>query len=187
LITITGSGFTPQSKLQFHDGMTTYYDRTPIYVDTNTLQYNIRVGNVSADWTVKVINTAVPSNPAPFTVTGSGDVAAPAAPLNPSAQFAWRFTHNVFYVDWTNPSDASGISKVWWKIGSPPTSNADGIAFDVPLFQPFPIVSDTQQTVYFWLQDGAGNMDYHNYASVVVQPPTIGSLVAIHHIEIAAA
>ena len=71
---------------------------------------------------------------------------------------------------WTDPIDPSGLDKVWWKLGSAPTSNADGYCGDLPDSKPLCVYNPSQQTVtlYVWLQDGADNVDYHNYASVTL-------------------
>ena len=71
---------------------------------------------------------------------------------------------------WTDPSDPSGFDEVWWKIGSAPTSNTDGRSADLPDSMPLLVSDPSQQsaTLYVWLQDGAGNVDYHNFASVTL-------------------
>ena len=174
-LTIHGSGFSPASSLRFVVSGVSQYNSDPArltFVDSTQLRYNISVGPDPADWTVTVINGTAESNAMPFTVTAAGDTVAPAAPITPTAEFVGKFTHNLFYVNWVNPADPSGLSKIWWKLGSPPTSDTDGIGLDLPLFQPLPMVSDTQQTLYLWLEDGAGNKDYRNNAAVVLTPTT---------------
>ena len=71
---------------------------------------------------------------------------------------------------WTNPSDAYGFGKVWWKLGSPPTSSTDGTYGDLPDSMPLAVGNPSQQatTLFVWLEDGANNVDYHNYASVTL-------------------
>ena len=78
LLTISGSGFTSASVLQFFDGTNYYNNRVPTYVNSNTLTYNIKVGEVSASWTVTVINPGPwKSNPQSFTVQANPGTAAP--------------------------------------------------------------------------------------------------------------
>lgn len=170
-LTIHGSGFSPTSSLRFLVNGVSQYNSDPArltFVDSAQLRYNISVGPDPTDWTVTVINGTVESNAMPFTVTAVDDTIAPAAPVTPTAEFVGKFTHNLFCVDWVNPPDASGLSKIWWKLGSPPTSDTDGIGLELPLFQPLPIVSDTDQTLYLWLEDGVGNKDYANNSSVLL-------------------
>ena len=170
LLIIYGTGFIPESEVEFFDGSTSYSNRIPTYVSPTELRYNIKVGNVSANWTVKVINDDHQSAPAPFTVTAMPDFAAPTAPLNVTAAFAGGVNDDFYYVDWTDPSDASGLAKIWWKLGAPPTSPANGVGFDLPVFKPLPVstLTTNPQTLYLWLEDGAGNKDHNNRSSVLL-------------------
>ena len=69
LLTINGSGFTADSTLQFFDGTNYYYNRVPTSVSPNQLTYDIKVGEVTANWTVVVINPGPwTSNPGAFNV-----------------------------------------------------------------------------------------------------------------------
>lgn len=173
-LTVYGTGFTTATTLQFEQGGIVY-DADPSrlrYVSSTELQYSISVGDETAEWTVTAINGTTASNTVSFSVAEAIDTADPAAPVSISSQFVGVYTHNLFYVYWDNPTDATGISKVWYKLGSAPTSNTDGICLDVPLFQPLPIATDTQQTVYIWLEDGAGNVDYTHYSSILLTPPS---------------
>ena len=156
--------------LQFFDGTTYYYNRVPTFVSPNQLTYDIKVGNVTANWTVTVINAdGWTSNPASFNVLGSGDTTAPGAPIGLTAT-SLDPTKNSFSVTWTDPSDPSGFGKVWWKLGSAPTSNTDGNSADLPDSMPLSVYNPSQQaaTLYVWLEDGADNVDYHNFASVTL-------------------
>ncbi len=169
--TIDGSGFTTDCVLQFSDGTNTYGGRIPAYVSPTELTYNIKVGDVTADWTVEVFNpdTHAVSNFGYFHVQSSGNTTAPGAPIDLTAT-PTDSSNEFFTVDWTNPADPSGLGTVWWKLGSPPTSNTDGNSAPLPDYQPLPIDNVAQQatTLYVWLQDGAGNANSNNYASVAL-------------------
>jgi hypothetical protein len=171
-ITITGTGFLPESRFEFSDGTDTYPNRVPIYDSPTQLRYNIKVGNTSASWTVKVINGSLVSNPKSFTVTAVPDSTSPPAPVSPEAYYAGGVGNDFYYVDWSNPADASGLSKVWWKLGSPPTSPGDGVGLELPLFQPLPVstLTTNPMTLHLWLEDGAGNKDHNNHSSVLLFP-----------------
>jgi hypothetical protein len=80
----------------------------------------------------------------------------------------WTNT-NSFEIDWTNPSETgtSGIKTgAWFKIGSPPTSDSDGSWLAE---HPITVSSlEGEQTVYIWLEDNVGNVDYMNHASTTL-------------------
>ncbi len=185
-LTIKGSGFLSDSTLTFHDGITFFANRVPKHISPNELQYDVFVGPETADWTVKVVNGGVESDPFPFHVVAPAaepDNSAPGAPTGLQASpEGWSKT-GFFYLDWTNPSDPSGIAKVWWKLGSPPTSANDALAlsFDLPLFKPMPVsvVTDGETPVYIWLEDAAGNKDHNNRASVTLHRDTAAPRIAI--------
>ena len=97
-----------------------------------------------------------PNGPATFAVT----------PEN------WSSLQN-FTVDWTNPSDASGIIGGYYKIGSRPTYNTDGVYFDIaekPL--QINVFNDGIFDVWIWLKDGSGNIDYNSCESVQLNRDT---------------
>ena len=63
---------------------------------------------MTADWTVKVINTGnSASNPGYFHVQSSGNTTAPGAPTGLMATPVDACNEH-FNVDWTNPSDSFG-------------------------------------------------------------------------------
>ncbi len=98
------------------------------------------------------------------------DLIAPPAPLslvagesNPSP---WQRSRT-FELNWQNPQDVSGISRAFYKFDSPPQSSTDTTAVlagaapaSVRATRPY------GQWLYLWLEDGNGNSDYRNYASV---------------------
>ncbi len=102
---------------------------------------------------------------------GSGpDTTAPAPPeslkANGSHPSPWT-NDSLFVLSWTNPTDPSNIAKALYKLGTAPDSNHDTTGS----LSPFPpdSVSITQESInslYLWLVDGTGNVDYNNNASV---------------------
>ncbi len=169
-LTISGSDFAPDATLTFFDGSSHYVGRSPIPpVQPNQLQYDIAAGPYEGAWTVQVVNGTKASNEFPFWVvdTPGNDDTAPPAPIDPQMSPASWGNPILFYLDWANPADPSGVTKVWWKWDSPPTFQGDGIGLALPLFKPLPVapVTEGARTIYFWLEDGSGNSDFHNWAS----------------------
>jgi hypothetical protein len=104
------------------------------------------------------------------------DRTAPDPPMNPSVDPDIWTNINSFTIDWTNPTDFSGVvDGCWYKIGSPPTSNSDGTWTDDTTLTV--TSSDGEQIVYIWLEDKVGNVNYLNYSTVTLYldsvPPSI--------------
>jgi Big-like domain-containing protein/PGAP1-like protein/Kelch motif protein/glucodextranase-like protein/BACON domain-containing protein len=179
LLTILGSGFTAASQLQFFDGTNTYAGRVPTFVSPTQLTYAIHVGTTAGNWTVVVDNGTQASNAFPFVVTASTAASAPASPIGLTATPAGWSRVTLFYADWTNPPDPSGIARVWWQTDSPPRFPSDGVPFALPLFKPLPLgfLGDGIKTFYVWLENGAGLADFTTARAVTVMrdltPPVI--------------
>jgi photosystem II stability/assembly factor-like uncharacterized protein len=101
------------------------------------------------------------------------DVTAPSAPtsvqITPSG---WSRT-NSFAITWS-ASDPSGITNVWYTINSVPSQSNQGTSVAISsnsLTLPMPAVGIS--TVYFYLQDGAGNKNPSNYATAVAKFDTV--------------
>ncbi len=112
------------------------------------------------------------SNAASFRVSATPDEMAPAAPSQINWMFAGGAMGDFYVVDWVAPVDPSGLARVWWKLGSPPTSPVDGFSLDLPLFKPLPISTLTTNptSLHLWLEDGAGKKDHARASSVVLFP-----------------
>ena len=167
-ITIVGSGFTSASRLHFHDGVTAFNETVPDIISSRELKYDLAVGPNAAAWTVKVGNGALESAPYAFNVTAAQDTAAPSAPIALAATVSQWSGESTVTLDWTNPSDLSGIAKAWLKVGEPPTSPTDGIAYPLPANKPLRLslpISEGTRTLHIWLEDGAGNLDHLSRAS----------------------
>ena len=113
------------------------------------------------------------------TLTGTGipapvsDLDAPPAPINlvanGSSPSPWQNTPS-FTLTWTNPPDESGIAKAHYTLGPEPANNEDitSTALGTP-----PITVEVSQEgetpLYLWLEDGSGNADYTQAATVLLR------------------
>jgi beta propeller repeat protein len=103
------------------------------------------------------------------------DTTAPSAPSNIIATpNTWTNT-NSYSIDWTNPSDISGIKTgAWYKIGNPPTSNSDGTWQNN---KPITVTSlEGQQSIYIWLEDNTSNINYLNFETAILYLDTTAPL-----------
>ncbi|MEK7676816.1 MAG: Ig-like domain-containing protein [Verrucomicrobiota bacterium] len=183
-ITIAGSGFTSSSSLILNNGVQSYNSDPArlTYISSTEIKYDIAVGTPAATWTVKVVNSAVESDAYTFHVTAAADNTAPSAPIGLTASPSPWARNNLFYLDWTNPNDPSGIAKVWWKLGSAPASATDGLSFRLPAFKPLPMSlsqPEGTQMIYVWLEDGAGNKNRLNNAAITLRLDTTRPTIAI--------
>ncbi len=133
-----------------------------------------------------------------FTVTEPDDE-APPAPGNLTADGSspspWKKTTS-FQISWTNPEDPSGIVECYYKLGVSPTGDSDttGTASGDP---PLTVTATAEggQSLYLWLEDGSGNVDFNNSASIelrydvsspVIQHTPLGSQTMGSSIEVSA-
>jgi len=189
-ITILGLGFTRAYTVNF-----TFDDLSgggpvdveplsqPRFISQSELKYDIAVGSTPGKWAIAVDNNGLLSNQVEFNVfatSGASTSTAPPAPIG-LASFSGAWSHrNHVALNWVNPQSSTGISKVWWKIGNAPISDSDGnvapISYAKPLQISLPITAG-QQDVHVWLENGAGQHDYLNRATirlgVDVAPPDI--------------
>ncbi len=77
---------------------------------------------------------------------------------------------SVFTLNWTNPSDYSGIVRALYKIGNRPSSDYDttGSLTGIP---PVSIIwrDEGVETLWLWLEDKAGNVDYTKNAFAIIR------------------
>ncbi|UCE37749.1 MAG: Ig-like domain-containing protein [Thermoplasmata archaeon] len=99
------------------------------------------------------------------------DSTAPSLPIGIAADPSTWTPTNSFTVTWTNPVDDSGIMGAYYKLDSPPTSNTDGTYVlnpGISSISDITVSGDGQHTIYVWLKDDGGNVDYNNHNSVIV-------------------
>jgi hypothetical protein len=123
--------------------LTTYYYRVYAYNSAGNSGYSNEVNATTPDVTPPVAPTAVQIVPSGWT------------------------NQSTFNITWTNPSDPSGIAKLWYIIDTIPTVNSPGtaIASSAQTLQ-VNISSVGTHQIYFYLEDGAGNKDPNNRAQV---------------------
>lgn len=130
----------------------------------NIYYWHVRAGNGtawsgwSATWSVTIDGTP-PGSPSNLTADGS----------NPSP---WT-NNTTFSINWTNPSDLSGLQKALVKLGSAPSSPFDTSASLVPS-PPRNFVINNQGGIplYLWLMDNAGNANHQSAAQVTLNLDT---------------
>jgi hypothetical protein len=84
LITISGSGFSANSTLNFVSALgNSYTGRVPTYNSaTGQLSYYVSVGTAQGQWSVQVVTNGVASDPFYFTVSSASPVATPTISPN---------------------------------------------------------------------------------------------------------
>lgn len=128
------------------------------------------------------------------TLTGQATVAPPPSGGWPAKPAGLTVTPggstpvNEFRIDWTNPSHSVALAKVWFKLGTPPTSPTDGIAYDLPTFKPFTVRAQLAggQDIHVWLQDALGKASHVNRATGRLLwddspgcPPIVGPTISL--------
>jgi hypothetical protein len=87
----------------------------------------------------------------------------------------WGYV-NSFNITWANPLDESGISGVYYKLYSQPSSDTDGnfiAGDDIESIFGLSVSSQGEHEVYLWLVDYAGNLDYtENTTTTISYDPT---------------
>lgn len=111
------------------------------------------------------------------------DTIPPAAPIDLDAPEGWR-SENSFALTWTNPEEASSIAQVHYKLGAEPEDNKDETD-SFPGAGPITVrvEAEGEQRIYVWLEDGEGNMDYRQRATVILRydstPPLIPGEITV--------
>lgn len=100
------------------------------------------------------------------------DALAPDAPQNVAAVPSNWTKVNSFDISWTNPSDLTAVSGVYYKLDSAPASNTDGILTTAPDISSLSSISVTGDSnvhpIYIWLVDGLTNINYLNSSFVTL-------------------
>ncbi|MFX1590365.1 MAG: hypothetical protein ACFFC1_19705, partial [Promethearchaeota archaeon] len=99
------------------------------------------------------------------------DSVSPAIPISLSADPSSWTNINNFDLSWTNPSDTSGIVGAYYKLDAAPTSNTDGIytaGSNIETLTGITVSSNDTHSIYVWLKDAAGNVNYNNYNTTLL-------------------
>jgi hypothetical protein len=111
------------------------------------------------------------------------DTTPPGSPIGASTPNKW--INQDVSLSWTNPSDPSGITALWYTFNSSPSISNLGTSINVTglttVSIPAPAYSAPGvHTLYFYLADGKGNKDYTTAVSVTFQydntPPVIDNI-----------
>jgi len=106
---------------------------------------------------------------------GIADTLAPAKPESlqiDSLQCPSGWSNgSVITLTWNNPQDTCGIDSVFYKIGKPPTYLRDYHGRDkaTPPQLDIEALKPGQDSVYVWLSDKRGNVNFKNHASAAVK------------------
>ncbi len=93
------------------------------------------------------------------------DSAAPATPTGLSASPSGWSRTNAFTIQWTSPSDLSGVTGAYYKLGDlsgggAPTTPKDGTAApQTQRIEGLAVPAEGSYRLYLWLRDAAGNAD----------------------------
>ena len=183
-IRILGAGFGPNASLRFYNSTG---DCNPCLsssehlrvVNGGGIDYGIVTGSDVATWEVEVADEGETSNRVSFRVEAPVDNTPPLPPKDFNAFPLVYSNDGHFNLNWSNPYDPSGITKVWYKLDSAPASPEAGTPLELPLNNPIPVQLSTEGEAYVhvWLEDGAGNKDHRNRVAVPlrydVTPPTV--------------
>ncbi|HUW23180.1 MAG TPA: hypothetical protein VMW39_04025, partial [bacterium] len=113
------------------------------------------------------------------------DITAPGAPTGVNATPSGWTSTNSFNVNWTNPSDPSGIAGAYYKLDSVPTSDTDGTwRTDKPITG-ITVSGDGAHPIYIWLKDNSYNVNYQNRGSTTcyldATPPGAPTITSASH------
>jgi len=91
------------------------------------------------------------------------DLTAPTAPINPVLTPGGWTNSNSFDVAWVNPLDYSGVTAVYYKKGTAPSSATDGQRVELvsgASLSGITAPAEGVTSLYVWLEDLAGNADH---------------------------
>jgi len=95
------------------------------------------------------------------------DTTDPATPIGLYAVNASWTKWDNFDIFWSNPADLSGIVGAYYRLDSAPISNTDGTYVadaDIESITGITVGTEGPHTIYVWLVDDAGNINYLNDA-----------------------
>ncbi|MFX1356123.1 MAG: hypothetical protein ACFFA8_02475, partial [Promethearchaeota archaeon] len=141
------------------------------FQENGSIDYN--AWNFEADGTIDITFFANDSvgNVDSKSVQVTKDVIAPIAPIGLNAIPSSWTNINSYDLSWSNPSDTSGIIGAYYKLGTVPLYDTDGIyeeGNDIEAISTIIVGSDGINNVYVWLKDGAGNINFSNYETTLL-------------------
>lgn len=128
------------------------------------------------------LSLAILANPSPASaVEAAADTTAPGAPAGLAGFPSTLTASDQFTVFWNNPTpaDPSGIAAAWYRFDTAPTSDTDGTRIagvtdpatpDIGVIQELSTGGRTTRTLYLWLEDGVGNIDFSTALDTVLRP-----------------
>jgi hypothetical protein len=176
-----GSGVT---LMRFSNGDSTWSDWEAL--STTRTEWNLAFNGGTSSTGVKIVHVQYRDSAGNSSVSYSdgisyqgSDVTAPPNPLNTIVTPTSWTNSNSFSVIWTDPEDPSGVAAAWYKRGAVPTSGTDGTrSAQRPLV--VPATAEGGQMLHVWLEDGSGNKDHTNRATVQLfldeTPPSNGTI-----------
>lgn len=132
-------------------------------IDTSAWQTGTSVVVSGADkHTLTYLSTDLANNvESPHIQTIRIDPIAPGPPQQASVSPSGWSHVNSFALSWTNPLDLSGIAGIHYKFDQAPVGPYDGAYIPgVNSATGLQVASEGQHTLYIWLEDFAGNVDY---------------------------
>ncbi|MBN1401641.1 MAG: hypothetical protein JXA74_12430 [Anaerolineae bacterium] len=101
------------------------------------------------------------------------DSQAPGSPIGPAVDPAGWSEDGLFDVTWTNPSDASGVGKAYYKYAAAPGSNEDYDGFQElgpqAMLSDIELAQEGETPLFIWLGDRAGNVAHTTAVSVTLR------------------
>jgi hypothetical protein len=105
------------------------------------------------------------------TTTLNFDTQDPAPPIDIAAvPGAWSNV-NSFDINWINPNDTSGFAGAYYRFGSPPSNDIDGVYVlgdEIQSLNDIQVSDEGDHVIYVWLRDRAGNINYLNYSTTTL-------------------
>lgn len=130
LVSILGANFLPSSdpnasSLVFYDPANNAYPRTPTFVSSGELRYNITVQSAVGQWKVKVLNGSTPSELFTFNVASGSSALTGVSISGPSTvpeNGVVQFTATALFSDGSSQT----VSPTWSENSSATTISASG-------------------------------------------------------------
>jgi len=153
------------------------------FQDNGTIDYNAWIFEADGNVDINFFANDSVGNENSTSVQVIKDVVAPAKPIGLTAiPSSWTNT-NSYNLSWSNPSDTSGIVGAYYKVGTVPLTDTDGIyeqGNDIETITDINVGADGIHNVYVWLKDSAGNIDFSNYETIELSLDTTIPIINNH-------